>query len=49
MGSQYSSLSEEVADPEHRDGMSAALDDEEHQRNVRQAASRQNDGSAKPE
>jgi hypothetical protein len=49
MGSQYSSLSEEVADPEHRDGMSAALDDEEHQRNVRQAASRQNDGSPKPE
>jgi hypothetical protein len=49
MGPQYSSLSEEVADPEHRDGMSAVLDDEEHQRNVEQAASRQNGASPKPE
>ena len=49
MGPQYSSLREEVANPEHRDGMSAVLDDEEHQRTVRQAASRQNDDSAKPE
>jgi len=49
MGPQYSSLREEVADPEHRDGMSAVLDDEEHQRSVRQAASRRNDGSGKPE
>jgi hypothetical protein len=49
MGPQYSSLSEEVADPEHRDGMSAMLDDEEHQRNVEQSASRQSDGPANPE
>jgi hypothetical protein len=49
MGPQYSSLSEEVADPEHRDGMSAVLDDEEHQENVKQAGSRQNGGSAEPE
>ena len=49
MGPQYSSLSEEVADPEHRDGMSAMLDDEEHQENVKQAGSRQNGGSAEPE
>lgn len=49
MGPQYSSLSQEVADPEHRDGMSAVLDDKEHQRNVRRQAARQNDGSAKPE
>jgi hypothetical protein len=49
MGPQYSSLSEEVADPEHRDGMSAVLDDEERQENVKQAGSRQNGGSAEPE
>ena len=49
MGAQYSSLSEEVADPDNRDGMSALLDDEEHQRNVEQSASRQSDEPAKPE
>ena len=49
MGPRYSSVREEVADPEHRDGMSAVLDDEEHQRNVEQAASRQSDGPAEPE
>ena len=49
MGPHYSSLREEVADPEHRDGMSAVLDDEEHQRNLKQAASRQSDGPANPE
>ncbi len=49
MGPHYSSLSEEVADPEHRDGMSAVLDDKEHQRKVEQAASRQSDGPTKPE
>jgi hypothetical protein len=32
MGEQFGSLPEEVADPEHRDGMSAELDDEQHQR-----------------
>ena len=38
MGPQYSSIREEVADPEHRDGMSALLDDEQHQRAVRKAS-----------
>ena len=35
MGPQFSGIREEVADPEHRDGMSATLDDEQHQRTVR--------------
>jgi hypothetical protein len=34
MGPGYSSLRQEVADPEHRDGMSAQLDDEQHKRAV---------------
>lgn len=33
-GSQYSSPGEEFADPEHRDGMSALLDDAQHKRAV---------------
>jgi hypothetical protein len=41
MGAQYSSLREEVADPEHRDGMSALLDDEQHERAVQEAARQQ--------
>ena len=41
MGPQYSRLSEEIADPEHRDGASALLDDEEHRRAVREASSNQ--------
>ena len=41
MGQQYSSLRQEVADPEHRDGMSALLDDEQHQRAVREASTKQ--------
>ena len=40
MGQHYASPKEEVADPEHRDGMSALLDDEQHQRAVRKAATR---------
>lgn len=35
MGAQFSSIQEEVADPEHRDGISALLDDEQHERAVR--------------
>ena len=35
MGPHYASLNEEVADPEHRDGLAATLDDEEHERAVR--------------
>jgi hypothetical protein len=34
MGPGYSSIRQEVADPEHRDGMSAQLDDEQHKRAV---------------
>jgi hypothetical protein len=41
MGQHYASPKEEVADPEHRDGMSAQLDDEQHQRAVRKAARRE--------
>jgi hypothetical protein len=38
MGQHYASPKEEIADPEHRDGMSAQLDDGQHQRAVREAA-----------
>jgi hypothetical protein len=41
MGSQYSSIREEVADPEHRDGMSALLDDDQHERAIQEASERQ--------
>jgi hypothetical protein len=41
MGPQYSSIKQEIADPEHRDGMSALLDDEQHQRAVREASANQ--------
>ena len=40
MGQHYASPKEEIADPEHRDGLSALLDDEQHQRAVREAATR---------
>ena len=40
MGQHYASPKEEIADPEHRDGMSALLDDERHQRAVQGAATR---------
>jgi hypothetical protein len=40
MGQHFANPREETADPEHRDGMSAQLDDEEHQRAVRDAATR---------
>jgi hypothetical protein len=35
MGPQVSSIRGEVTDPERRDGMGATLDDEQHQRAVR--------------
>jgi hypothetical protein len=38
MGEQFSSLHEEVADPEHRDGTGALLDDAGHERAVEKAA-----------
>jgi hypothetical protein len=34
MGRQYPTLQDEVADPEHRDGMSAQLHDDEHEREI---------------
>jgi hypothetical protein len=40
MGQHYASPREEFADPEHRDGMSALLDDEQHQRAVQEQAAR---------
>ena len=40
MGAQYSSIREEVADPEHRDGLSAQLDDKQHEEAVAKQATR---------
>jgi hypothetical protein len=34
MGAHFSNPREEFADPEHRDGLSAQLDDEQHERAV---------------
>jgi hypothetical protein len=39
-GPHYVNPREEIADPEHRDGMSALLDDEQHRRAVQKAAAR---------
>lgn len=39
-GQHYASPREEIADPEHRDGLSAQLDDARHQRAVEKAAGR---------
>jgi hypothetical protein len=41
LGTQFASVRDEVADPEHRDGMSALLDDEQHKRAVERATRRQ--------
>jgi len=38
MGAHYANPKDEVADPSNRDGMSALLDDEQHQRGVREAS-----------
>ena len=40
MGSQFPNPREEFADPEHRDGLSAQLDDEQHKRAVMEWATR---------
>ena len=40
MGSQFPNPREEFADPEHRDGLSAQLDDEQHERAVVDSATR---------
>ena len=38
MGAHYASPKDEIADPEHRDGMAALLDDEAHDRAVSKEA-----------
>ena len=38
MGQHFANPRDEFADPEHRDGLSALLDDEQHQRAVREWA-----------
>ncbi len=38
MGAHYADPKEEIADPEHRDGMAALLDDDAHERAVREEA-----------
>jgi hypothetical protein len=48
-GPQYSSLREEIADPEHRDGMSALLDEERHARGVEEASRKQRKGEPESE
>jgi hypothetical protein len=40
MGPQYGSIKAEMADPEHRDGLSAQLDDEQHRKAVEEEARR---------
>jgi hypothetical protein len=46
MGAHYASPKEEIADPEHRDGMAALLDDEAHDRAVgKEARKRKTPGS----
>lgn len=47
MGPHYASLKEEIADPEHRDGLAALLDDKEHERAVREQS--RNRPSPEPE
>ena len=49
IGSHFANLKEEIADPEHRDGMAALLDDEAHERAVRQQAPDGQGSRAQPE
>lgn len=49
-GKQYATPGDEVADPAERDGMSALLDDTEHERRVaQQAKTRPDDNDSGPE
>ena len=41
VGAHYADPKEETADPGHRDGMAALLDDEAHERAVREVARKQ--------
>ena len=45
MGPGFASLKDEVADPEHRDGLAAQLNDESHERAIQE----QNRGRQVPE
>lgn len=49
MGPHFANLKEEVADPDHRDGLAALLDDEAHERAVRKQAREGQGPRAKPE
>jgi hypothetical protein len=49
MGPHFANLKEEVADPEHRDGLAALLDDEAHDRAVREQARDGQGSRARPE
>ena len=49
MGPGFSSLKEEVANPENRDGAAALLDDEAHRRAVQQQAQTREDPAEQEE
>lgn len=49
MGVQFASIKQEVADPEHRDGLSATLDDEQHKRAVAKASRNRPESKGDPE
>lgn len=48
-GPQYPTIQAEFADPEHRDGMSAQLDDEAHRRAVEKASRKRRPSKPQPE
>lgn len=48
-GSQFPSIKEEFADPEHRDGLGAQLDDESHRRAVEALARKASTPKPEPE
>jgi hypothetical protein len=49
MGPGFASLKEEVADPEHRDGLAAQLDDEAHERALRKQKQERQAADPQPE
>ncbi|HEV8177433.1 MAG TPA: hypothetical protein VGP44_07045 [Gemmatimonadales bacterium] len=49
MGAHYANPKDETADPGHRDGMAALLDDEAHERAVRKESRKTRPGERKPE
>jgi hypothetical protein len=48
-GPKFASIKEEFADPEHRDGLSALLDDESHRRAVEELARKRSGSQQEPE